>query len=420
MNNEKIEKGNLENGFNFCIRNLSYFEKFVTMVLVVRVGSVAESENQRGIAHFLEHISMSFYTFNLVPEIKFRTKAYTDFNETIYYIKCPSDIETVKLCLEIYLNIVKGKYLEEQYFEYAKKDVLDEIESQITQRKNSMIDLLLQNSKYLDLLAIGDAEIVRTISLQDLKKFHEKNYSADNMALIIVGDIQEYEEVKVCIDNLYSAVKSNYQRNEKRKFLIPKYDQIYYMEKFQGNSFSDMEVSIYFKTEKNNRTSEVRQEIIEKIVTEILSNNIKKVNKEKTLETVEFSHIDLDTFYVFYVVKIKIKNGKYNDINEIISESDDFVSYLLHNVNKKQILDLKKQLYHIKRDENDYYKEMGLYNLLLECIEDYILDKTVFTYEEKCALYETIARQIKLEDIFDFIDFLKNSERFYYIKVHGK
>ena len=53
---EKIRIGKLDNGFTYYLRYNKKPEKRVEMRLAVNVGSILEDEDQRGLAHFIEHM----------------------------------------------------------------------------------------------------------------------------------------------------------------------------------------------------------------------------------------------------------------------------------------------------------------------------------------------------------------------------
>ena len=51
--------GHLKNGFTYFIRHNDEPKNRVVMYLVNKVGSILEDEDQRGLAHFMEHMSFN-------------------------------------------------------------------------------------------------------------------------------------------------------------------------------------------------------------------------------------------------------------------------------------------------------------------------------------------------------------------------
>jgi zinc protease len=99
-----VRTGKLPNGLTYYIRKNVMPEKRVELRLAVNAGSVQEDENQLGLAHLVEHLcfrgTKSFPKADLIhylqsvgssfgPDIN----AYTDFDETVYMLSIPSDVE---------------------------------------------------------------------------------------------------------------------------------------------------------------------------------------------------------------------------------------------------------------------------------------------------------------------------------------
>ena len=54
---KQVRIGHLENGLTYYIRANKLPENRANFYIVQRVGSILEEENQRGLAHFLEHMA---------------------------------------------------------------------------------------------------------------------------------------------------------------------------------------------------------------------------------------------------------------------------------------------------------------------------------------------------------------------------
>src|ERR1044072_8528664 len=98
----KVKIGKLPNGLTYYIQQNSKPEKKVELRLVVNAGSVLEDENQRGLAHFMEHMGFNgtknFKKNDLVDylqktgvEFGADLNAYTSFDETVYILPIPSN-----------------------------------------------------------------------------------------------------------------------------------------------------------------------------------------------------------------------------------------------------------------------------------------------------------------------------------------
>src|SRR5215208_453577 len=94
--------GTLPNGIKYFVRANKRPEKRAELRLVVNAGSILEDEDQRGIAHFVEHMSFNgtknfpkAELVNYLESVGMRfgpdINAYTSFDETVYMLSLPTD-----------------------------------------------------------------------------------------------------------------------------------------------------------------------------------------------------------------------------------------------------------------------------------------------------------------------------------------
>lgn len=411
---EKIDIIKLKNGFNCCFREICFYQKFVTMALTVKVGSVLEHNGEKGIAHLLEHLLMSFLTFDLYHDVRYRAKAYTDFNETIFYIKCPADINNFKEILKIVYEIAKGKFIDEKYFQRAKTDVLNEIRGE--QKNQSMVNALLNKSEYLSHLALGNEEDVMKMTYEDVKEFFEQNYFTNIMSLSIVGDVSV--DMKKYVIDLFTNLDNGLRIRNRKTFLIPDYkDEVEYIDiSEKGNS----ELSVIIKVRKaifESKENIAKIEIIEKVALDLLITELEKYLKQKELD-IKYEYKELDAFYIFYIIKIKKEKLDKNKSRELIDE----IIYFLNNLSRQDIDDtmiceLLEQFYEIEYDEELYYQETGIHQQLLECIDYFIAGNPVMTYEERYMLYKKISKEIKTEEVYKFLESIKMEGKMFIVNL---
>lgn len=418
---DKIDVLNLENGLSCCFRQCDYYQNFVTMALVVKVGSMCETIKQRGVAHLLEHLLMSFWTFDLYKDIKYRTKAYTDFNETIFYIKCPVSEQNLKGCIQILQYIAQGKFLNKKFFTRAQEDVLREIREE--KGKQSITNILLKESEYDDFYALGDEDAVLQMGYGDVMSFFERYYSASIMSLVIMGDIVHMQELKEYIRKLFLNVQSFPMQMTRKKVFIPDYkNRIQYIQSTKDD-INNSEINLIFKINKDTFITKeeiVRNEIIENIAFEIIISEFKTfLNRMKLEINIEFERKELSVFYMFYSVKIKTEPFSSNYVERMVCDIKTYIDMQLNKkeYNDKKIAQLINEYSEIEYDSDLYYRVMGMHQMLLECIDMYTLEKPVITYEEKCLLYTQVSKKIKTRDIYNFIKLLLGGDRIFIINL---
>ena len=101
----QVRKGKLDNGLTYYIRHNNYPEHVASFYIAQRVGSVQENDDQRGLAHLLEHMafngtehfkdnSLQEYLRSIGVEYGRNLNAYTSTDQTVYYIQ---DVPTTRI-----------------------------------------------------------------------------------------------------------------------------------------------------------------------------------------------------------------------------------------------------------------------------------------------------------------------------------
>lgn len=172
--------------------------------LAVKAGSCDERDDQRGLAHFLEHMAFngtrSYEGKELVaflesmgvafgPELN----AYTSYNETVYELEVPTDKphlldEAINILQEWAFHIT----LDQEQTEKERGVILEEKRlrnSAAMRAHRTMTDALFVGSLYADRDPIGTEESIATADRARLLDFYTARYTPQNMAVFIVGDI---------------------------------------------------------------------------------------------------------------------------------------------------------------------------------------------------------------------------------------
>jgi zinc protease len=203
-----IRHGRLDNGLTFYIRQNRKPENRAALRLAVNAGSVLEQDDQRGLAHFLEHMAFngtrSFEKQELVdflegigmrfgPDLN----AYTSFDETVYMLEVPLDdpavFEKAFLVLQEWASALtldpteidkeRGVVLEEwRLGRGAQQRVLDR-----------QIPVLFHQSPYAQRLPIGEPDIVKSAPPEAFTRFYRAWYRPELMAVTAVGDFDPAE-----------------------------------------------------------------------------------------------------------------------------------------------------------------------------------------------------------------------------------
>lgn len=206
-----VRTGKLPNGFTYYIRHNEEPKNRVIFYLANKVGSVLEKDEQRGLAHFVEHMSFNgtkhFPKNQLVDYlqksgVRFGAdlNAYTSFDETVYQLPIPSDKpELVNGGLQIMRDWAQDAILDAAEIEKERGVVLEEkrLGKGAGERMRQIyFPILMNQSRYANRLPIGVDTVLNNFKSETIKDFYRDWYRPDLQALIVVGDINVDEMEK--------------------------------------------------------------------------------------------------------------------------------------------------------------------------------------------------------------------------------
>jgi len=199
-----VRTGRLANGFTYYVRRNAVPEHRVGFYLVNKVGSILESEDQRGLAHFMEHMNFNGTTHFPKNElidylqragVRFGAdvNAYTSFDETVYELPLATDRPgLLGRGLLILHDWAQGATLDPEEIEKERGVVLEEkrLHRGAGQRlSDRYLPMLMGGSRYADRLPIGTDTVLRNFHPATIRRFYHDWYRPDLQALIVVGDI---------------------------------------------------------------------------------------------------------------------------------------------------------------------------------------------------------------------------------------
>jgi zinc protease len=199
-----VRAGRLPNGIRYFIRHNARPEKRVAMRLAVDAGAIQEDPNQRGLAHFLEHMAFNgtqnFKPGELVAFLESigarfgpHVNAYTAFDETVYMLEIPTDREGyVEKGMLVLHDFAHGISLLPEEVEKERGVVLEEWRGRLgagSRLTDKQLPIIFQGSRYAERLPIGLPEILKSAPRERLVEFYRKWYRPERMAVVVVGDI---------------------------------------------------------------------------------------------------------------------------------------------------------------------------------------------------------------------------------------
>lgn len=247
-----LTKGQLDNGLTYYTYNGLCNVNEVIFSLVVKIGCTVEETGQRGAAHFTEHLCLSdsshFSTEDGNSLYDITASGYTNFDETVFILKCIPLRENIERCINALKKIADGSIMRRDRVEWVRRGIINEYKSvggrtdfKIRQK---VLPLTLNNSYYSNLMPIGELECLNEIGYDELIKFHRQWYRPELMAVIAAGNIETGE-----VQELFKKSFSTLLKTETKKERIYTNIAPYEHKKYAVNYFKNLvfaEIHMYY------------------------------------------------------------------------------------------------------------------------------------------------------------------------------
>ena len=231
-----VRIGKLENGLTYYIRHNELPEDRADFYIAQKVGSILEEENQRGLAHFLEHMCFNGTTnfpgkgiINWLETIGVRfgenLNAYTSIDETVYNINNVPVIRDgiVDSCLLILHDWANDLTLAEAEIDNERGVIHEEWrtgQGAMMRMYEQALPKAFEGSKYGHRLPIGIIEVIDNFPYQALRDYYETWYRPDQQGIVVVGDI-DVDKVEAKIKELFSPIQMPANAPERKYEQVP-------------------------------------------------------------------------------------------------------------------------------------------------------------------------------------------------------
>ncbi|WP_426095973.1 M16 family metallopeptidase [Flavobacterium sp. DSR2-3-3] len=236
-----VKTGKLENGLTYYIKKNAKPENKVDLRLVVNAGSILETDDQQGLAHFMEHMCFNgtkrFPKNQLVDYlqsigVKFgqHLNAYTSFDETVYFLPIPSDNpEKLEKGFQIIEDWAFNTVLTSEEIDKERGVVLEEYRLGLGAGKRMQaryISKMMHESHYAERLPIGQREVLEKFKHQSLINFYKDWYRPNLMSVIVVGDI-DVAAMEQKIISHFSGYKNPANEKPRKFYDVPNHKETF-------------------------------------------------------------------------------------------------------------------------------------------------------------------------------------------------
>jgi zinc protease len=230
-----ITVGTLPNGLRYYVRENRLPRARAELRLVVKAGSVLEDEDQRGLAHFVEHMAFNgtlhfpkqeIVSFMQALGMRFgaHVNAHTSFDETVYELQIPTGNPAVlDRSLTILEDFARNVSFDPDEIDKERGVILEEWRLGLgagERIRDAQMPVLLKGSRYAERSPIGTPEIIRNANYERLKQFYADWYRPDLMAVIAVGDFDK-AAVEAQIRSRFGAIAAAASPKPRAEYAVP-------------------------------------------------------------------------------------------------------------------------------------------------------------------------------------------------------
>ncbi|EES90793.1 insulinase family protein [Clostridium botulinum] len=380
-----LKKYTLNNGINLI--TIRKDTQLAAINLGVKIGSIYENKDEKGIAHFVEHMlfkgTKNRDNKTLNEELEQRAgeyNAYTDYTATVYSITALK--EELEKSLELFSDMAQNSIFSEEEMEKERGVILAEIRTSKDDIEDysykKTIEYAFKKSP-IRINTIGTDKSVKSFTRENLVNFYEKYYVPNNTYITVVSS-KNHEEVLKLVEKYFANWKT---KEVKRSKVI--YEDNISCKKISYKKDIEQSTIIYLYTFHNlDKKEELALRILNYKLGESANSLLfRKLREEKGLAYDIYSELDATKNVKILNIYTAVNE---EDVEESLKLIDNIISDI---VNEKIILD----------DSSVALMKKVLKTAVVQTLED-------STELGNYILYQVMDNA----DIYEFVDDMNNME----------
>ena len=413
-----VKQGKLDNGVTYFIRENGEPKNRIQLRLVVKAGSCMEDEDQKGIAHFVEHMcyngTENFQKSEIVDYfekigMKFgpEVNADTSFEQTVYILEIPADNpEILKTSLLVLHDWACSVTFDPVEFEKERGVIIEEWR-QRTQGVNwrvamKEVGLVLKDSRYEKRLPIGDINVIKNIKLDRVVDFYKKWYLPENMAVVAVGDIKA-DVLEKAIKEVMGTIPASEKETKVPSFKVPLQTEKS-ITILRDKELSVTEICIFQQLEESKPVTtieQIREGFISNIVMSIFNQRCHEKTSLPDAEwlTASSGMIDFTRKNYNLMLDMVPKAGRFKEaLKAFIDEYERFLKYGVTETELERVKKSMLQGLHQSYENKDKHSSINYVNSL---VNYYTLGNIFTTEEDSLKISTKIINEITAEEILE-------------------
>tara|TARA_Y100000034_G_scaffold119266_1_gene160865 strand:+ start:14230 stop:15432 length:1203 start_codon:yes stop_codon:yes gene_type:complete len=389
----KFHRKVLKNGMTIL------FEKrdipVVSVVFAVRNGGINESEEEKGISHFIEHMlykgTSTRDTKRIAEEIEKKggeLNGFTSESITAYWCKMPS--KYLNTALDVLSDMVKNPKFDSKKLEKERKVIFEEIKMYKDNPRLHVFEKIQANlyEKPLGMCLAGTYQTMNSINRQKIVDKFKEIYRPNNMILCIVGDA-DFEEIIRFVEKNFDNQKG---KVPKLKVNLKNESNI---EKRKGIDQANLVFAYHMPLADNNKA--YAAQVLSTLTAEGMSSRLfSEIREKRNLAYAVKGDSDINKDFAYNLVYVGTSKENVDIVKKLILEEFEKVS---KDLDEKELKQIKEQLignHHISMEDS----QSQMVNLLHNEINGNA--KKFYEFEENIS-------KVQLKDVKDLAKIKKYS-----------
>ncbi|MGA2623198.1 MAG: insulinase family protein [Bacteroidota bacterium] len=409
-----VTVGKLKNGLTYYIRRNQKPEKRAELRLAVNVGSVVEDDDQRGIAHFCEHMAFDGTKnfkkqelVNYMESVGMRfgadLNASTSFDETVYMLKIPTDsTSVVRKAFQILEDWAHNVTYDDKEIDRERGVVIEEwrlgrgAEARMFDKQ---LPVLFKNSQYAVRRTIGDKKTLETCPHDVLRRFYKDWYRPDLMAVVVVGDFDR-NEIEQLIKDHFAGIPAAVKGRERTMFPVPDHDESLFAVATDSEA-TNSRVGVYCKHDVHpwSTVGDYRRTVVEQLYMSMQNNRLAELARQADAPFL-YGFVTPGRFVRtkdVYSMNAGVKdNGLERGLEALLTESERVKKFGFTQTEldreKKEVLRGMENTFN-ERDKTESV------NYVEELVRHYLTDEPVPGIAYEFMLYRALLPGISLDEV---------------------
>ncbi len=411
-----VLQGELENGLRYYIRANDEPRDRAELRLVVNAGSVLEASDQRGLAHFLEHMAFNgtrnFEKHELVDYLESvgmrfgpDVNAYTSFDETVYMLTLPTDsVGVLETGFQILEDWAHGITFDSLEVEKERGVVVEEWrlgQGAGNRMQNQQFPVLTRDSRYASRLPIGTEGSLRSFRHAALRRFYRDWYRPDLMAVVAVGDFDP-ARVEALIRERFAPIPRPRRAPRRREFRVPDHRDTR-VSVVTDPEATGASVSLYLKRQPQpwRTTAAYREWIVESLASSMLVNRLSELTQRPAAP-----FLDVSSFHgrflrplAAYVLSTRVPEGGISSgLGAVLTEVNRAARHGFADTElereKREMLRLMEQRF----AERDKTTSGGF---AADYVSNFLYGGSLVNLDAEYALYRRFVPSVSLDEVND-------------------